>query len=68
MNCTENYIEPQKLKAVYVTIMDVSGSSVTFDLCNIVRVVTCRYLMSQHCHNGARRRCTSVILTLRELI
>lgn len=24
LNCTDNYVEPQKLKEVYVTIMDVS--------------------------------------------
>ena len=25
MNCVDNYVEPQKLKDVYVTIMDVSS-------------------------------------------
>lgn len=66
LNCTDSYIEPQKLKDVYVTIMDVS--IMLGVKCLHTTLVFLRFLMNRQYHNAVRKKCTSVILTPKEHI
>lgn len=69
LNCSDNYVEPQKLKDVYVTIMDVSRQKKKKGIIiTVILELKCRYLMSQHYLSDARKRCTSVTQSPKELI
>ena len=65
LNCLDSYVEPQKLKDVYITVMDVINT--LFFIADADGHLY-RCLTSQHYHNWSRRNCTSVTLMPREHI
>lgn len=62
LNCTDSYVEPQKLKDVYVTIMDVSGIRECIGRnhgCDRVLITITEYYFKV-CHGCTIKECVSL--------